>query len=150
MANRNGTSIGGEEQVAVQVAGQQAQGERRQPSPISDHEPCGWHDGSEPSQAEKEGHRVPDCDRACEPKRLPGRDQHLKPWSIHPQILFDRLELRPVRKGARVPGKRLGAVLVGVEFVGGQPVIRGGRKPDDQGHAQHKEHEQRLGMASSK
>src|SRR6266478_4863071 len=48
------------------------------------------------------------------------------------------------------PGKRLGAVIVGVEFVGRQPVIRGGRKPDDQGHAQHKEHEQRLGMASSK
>ena len=140
----------GEEQVAVQEAGQQAQGERRQPSPVPDREPCHRHDGGEPSEAEQEGHGVPDRDRARELKRPHGRDEHLKPRSIHPQILFDRLELRPVRKGARVPGKRLGAVIVGVEFVGRQPVIRGGRKPDDQGHAQHKEHEQRLGMASSK
>src|SRR5262249_32742235 len=83
-------------------------------------------------------------------KRLHGCDEHLQPRSIHPQILFDRLELRPVRKGARVPGKRLWAVIVGVEFVGRQPVIRGGRKPDDQGNGQHKEHEPRLGMASGK
>ena len=64
MANRNGTSIGAKNRLPYRIAGQQAQGERRQPSPVPDREPCHRHDGGEPSEAEQEGHGVPDRDRA--------------------------------------------------------------------------------------
>ena len=52
----------------------------------------------------------------------------MKPWPVVPQRKFDGFEVGSVLEAARVPGKSLRALIVGVELIDGQPVIRDRRE----------------------
>ena len=69
-------------------------------------------------------------------KRLEIGREHVKPRPVVPKGKFDRLEMRPVLEAARVPGERLGAVVVGVELINGQPIVGRREKPHRKHRAQ--------------
>src|SRR5882757_4333353 len=62
----------------------------------------------------------------------------MKPRAVIPKREFDGLEVGTVGKAARIPGERLGAVIVRIEFVDAEPVVGRGRKPDDDRGAQQR------------
>ena len=74
--------------------------------------------------------------RSASSKRLEIGREHVKPWPVVPQRKFDGLEVGSVLEAARVPGKSLRAVIVGVELIDGQPVIRDRREAHHQCRAQ--------------
>ena len=79
------------------------------------------------------------------PVRMLAR-QDGSPWSVVPKREFHGFEMRAVGKTARVPGERLGAVIVGVELIDAEPVVGRGGKSDNEGGAEHGRGQHQLGI----
>ena len=114
---------GREEQAPVEIARHQAERDGGETGPAADRKPSERQERGHAGKPDQERHDMSDRDPVGKIKRLDIGREHVKPRPVVPQRKFDGLEVGAVLEAARVPGERLGAVVVGVELVDGQPVV---------------------------
>ena len=113
-----------EEQAAVEITRHQAERDGGETGPAADRKPSERQERCHAGKADQERHDMSDRDPVGKIKRLEIGREHVKPRPVVPKRKFDGLEVRAVLEAARVPGERLGAVVVGVELINGQPIVR--------------------------
>ena len=85
----------------------------------------------QPGKPDEERHCVADRDPVGPIERLDIGGEDVKPRTVIPKRKFDGLEVGAIGEAAGVPGQCLGAIVVGVELVDRQRIVRRGREPDD-------------------
>jgi len=125
-----------EEQAAVEISRHQAERDRREPGPTADRKAPDRQQRGHAGKSDEESHGMSNRDPVGEVERLDIGREHLKPRPVIPKRKFDDLEVGAVHKAARVPGERLGTVIVAIELVDGKPVVGDRRKPHHQHGAQ--------------
>jgi len=85
---------------------------------------------------DQKGHGMANRHPVGEVEGLDVGREHVKPRPVVPERKFHGFEMGAVGKAARVPGERLGPVIVGIELVDTDPIVGCGRQPDDQRRAQ--------------
>jgi hypothetical protein len=124
----NGTFVRAEEQVTVEISGDQAQDDGDEAGPPPDRlarerQQCG-----KPADAQQERHGVADFEPLREVERLHARNEHLEPRPI--ETLVDVGKPGAIGEAAVIPGERFGAGCIEQKFIGGDAVVADRRQPD--------------------
>ncbi len=120
------------EQAAVEVACGQAEPDRNRSRPASNRHAGDRDERRECGQSRQERHGMSRRERVGQLQRLEEGREDLMPGAVVPEKRLYGLEVRAIGAAARIPGQRLWAIVVGVEFVDGEPVVPRSRKADHQ------------------
>jgi hypothetical protein len=107
-----------------------------QTGPPADRKAPDWEQRGHPGAPDQEGHGMPNRDPVGDVERLDIGREHLKPRPVIPKRKLDGFEVGAVLETARIPGERLGTVVVGIELIDRKPVIDGRCKSQNQRCAQ--------------
>jgi hypothetical protein len=135
-----------EEQATVEVSRHQAERDRGKAGPAPGSKAPERQQRGHAGKPDQESQGMANRDPVGKVKRLDIGRKHLEPRPVIPKGKFHGLELRAVSKSARIPGERLGAVVVGVELVNGEAVVGGGGKADDKHGAEQGRGSDDLGI----